>query len=141
MVLLAVERYLASRGTKSSKGFCRLNVQVAYMVISWVFCVAYNLSNSLYHKMNGTNLCESGQFIYFRDAYSRIGLTVFVPIMLSMTLVILLYSLTIANIRRTSNRVGNFQRRTTNMTHLDIRYVIYIIHKGLFYLCFLSWYS
>ena len=82
MLLLAAERYLASRGTPSSQRFCRFNVQAAYMVFSWVFCIAYNVANSIYHKMNGTILCQFGQFVFLKD--SSVGLVLCLPIMLSI---------------------------------------------------------
>ena len=124
MLLLAAERYLASRGTLSSQRFCRFNVQAVYMVFSWVFCVAYNITNSMYHKVNGSYLCQSGQFQFFVDPYPRLGLVLCLPVLLSIIVVIILYSFTVRNIQRSSSRVGNFHSRTSSAAPHHNRYVI-----------------
>ena len=135
MLLLAAERYLASRGNSSSQHFCRFNVQAAYMVFSLVVCVAYNVTNSIYHKMNGTFLCQSGQFVFFED--SSVGLALCLPIMVSIIVLIFLYSFTIRNIHKSSARVGHFHRRTSNVTQQGNRYGTWVV-KGLVWVSLVS---
>ena len=125
MLLLAVERYLTSKGTITSQRYCTLNVQVFYMAFSWIFCVGYMLANSLNHKMKGANLCQNGQFAFFVDSYARIGVVFVTPIMVSIFVVLFLYSLTILNIRRSSKRVGDSIHPTSQQVSTSHWYVKY----------------
>ena len=119
MLLLAVERFLASRGTYISQRYCTLRIQIIYMTLSWVFCLTYMITSSLYHKMSGTNLCVPGQFAYFVDY--RVGFVLAIPMILSMCLELAFYSLTLANIRKSSIRVGNVMNNLpSNMRYLQI---------------------
>ena len=126
MVLLAAERYIASRGTLKRQRYCKLSVQITYMTLSWAFCVAYMVTNSLYHKMIGANLCYSGQFVYFNDSYAGIGILFVLPIIFSITLVLFLYAMTIVNIRRTSIRVGTSVNDPSNTVSAANRYVLWV---------------
>ena len=126
MVLLAAERYLASRGTTNIQRFCRFYVQIVFMVFSWVLSVIYNIINSFYHMINGTYICQSGHFLFFVDPYSRVGLVVCLPFLLSIAVLILLYSFTVRNIKRSVSRVGHFHRRPSNSAPTHNRYVMII---------------
>ena len=103
MILLAAERFIASRGFHTSQRFCKRNVQISYMVISWLVCTAYMVANSLYHNMNDVALCGPAKPGWVGNNTSNLALVV--PIMLCLVTVCVLYILTIKNILKTSKRI------------------------------------
>ena len=103
MILLAAERFIASRGFHTSQRFCKLSVQISYMVISWLVCTAYIVANSLYNNMNDVALCGPAKPGWVRNNTSNLALVV--PIMLCLVTVCVLYILTIKNILKTSKRI------------------------------------
>ena len=119
MILLAAERFIASRGSNTSQRFCKLTVQISYMVISWMFCIAYMATDSLYYTLNGVVLCDQGRPGWIRDNNSNLALVI--PIMLCLVIVSVLYILTIKNILRASKRVVDGMH---NNTATKNRYVL-----------------
>ena len=103
MVLVATERYLSSRGTVTSLRYCNVGVQVTYMALSWLFCVAYITTTSLYHSKTYGIICGKGGFNWFKDSKSTL-ITV-IPIIPCLMLVIVFYILTNKNILKSSKRI------------------------------------
>ena len=103
MVLVATERYLSSRGTVTSLRYCNVGVQVTYMALSWVFCVAYITTTALYHKKTHGIICGKGEFNWFKDSKST--LVAVIPIIPCLMIVIVFYILTNRNILKSSKRI------------------------------------
>ena len=116
LVLIALERYLASKSSHRSNGYCSTKLQAIYFVCSWAFCAAYVTINSIYHKNNGANMCLLGQFSWFAKSNSDVGTVFVIPIIICLILVLVLYSLTIANIRRSSKRVMDLMHVSSQAT-------------------------
>ena len=120
MLLLAAERCLASRGARNSEHVCRLGIQLICMVCSWVFCAAYMITIVIYLKASYSDLCKLGEFLFFVD--NKVDFAFIVPILLCLILVLILYSLTIRNITKASNRV----RDMTHGASTEQRYLFLI---------------
>ena len=119
MLLLAVERFLASRRTNYGQLCCTSKIQITIMTLSWVVCVAYMSTSTLILRMNGARTCHNG-LIQNHSA----GVVMAVPILLCTTLVLIMYSLTIANIRSSRKRVANTVQGATDATFVENRYVL-----------------
>ena len=106
VVLFALERCLVSVGTDMRRWLCSSNVQIAYIMTSWILCLAYMITFAKITKDNERSaLCVDGAFEFFPGRNVDIGMVLVVPFAVLLSVVLLLYSITLRNIFQSARRI------------------------------------